>query len=611
MRKITLLLALLCYSLSYAQWDGYTVTSISTTPATSLETGYYLMRNNHGSGGPGWMYVGGSSNVTSTDIRKTKIRSSFKDIEYVSVLDGGEDYKISQPITTYDRNLLVFKITNNGDGTCTIQCHNGQYVPSLSGLSDNANLATSTTPGVLNWHQYIEGYFSFEEGGMGIATTGYSSGAYVSRMLAYSARTDLGGSNPFTTNSSQSFSLFKVEMQEPSTPTDRSDDVKTDILPWFEATGTGYFYLTQETKDAYSARVTAATTSCTDDEYNALAAIVANGKKMPETGYYRLQSAGKRAVTGASYIAAGSTGLSGKTSPCLITVASSVMPTDASTVLYLEKQTDGTYIISTENLYVQNETNQNATFGISSSSGHPFHFISSEPGNLMISTDGTESSLFNESNWQNESGFLHNGVVKYTSSSTSSYWTLEEAPTLTINLNAAGTNSYATTCLPFDVTLASDATAYVVQVASSGDVAHVVSIGQDIPADTPVLIISETQASSVVATITSGLSALSETNDLLGTYMEGAQTGALVLNAVDGKPGFYPLAATSTLAANRAFLDGTTAVRSLLFNDEVTAISSIVNAMPASKTVYDLQGRRVQKPANGIYVINGKKVVVK
>lgn len=30
-----------------------------------------------------------------------------------------------------------------------------------------------------------------------------------------------------------------------------------------------------------------------------------------------------------------------------------------------------------------------------------------------------------------------------------------------------------------------------------------------------------------------------------------------------------------------------------------------------NKTVYDLQGRVVENPTNGIYIVNGKKVVVR
>jgi len=53
----------------------------------------------------------------------------------------------------------------------------------------------------------------------------------------------------------------------------------------------------------------------------------------------------------------------------------------------------------------------------------------------------------------------------------------------------------------------------------------------------------------------------------------------------------------------------TVAVR---FGDDATGISSMVNGQ-RSKTneVYDLQGRRVAQPTKGLYIINGKKMIVK
>lgn len=53
----------------------------------------------------------------------------------------------------------------------------------------------------------------------------------------------------------------------------------------------------------------------------------------------------------------------------------------------------------------------------------------------------------------------------------------------------------------------------------------------------------------------------------------------------------------------------TVAVR---FGDDATGISSMVNGQrPKANEVYDLQGRRVAQPTKGLYIINGKKMIVK
>ena len=51
------------------------------------------------------------------------------------------------------------------------------------------------------------------------------------------------------------------------------------------------------------------------------------------------------------------------------------------------------------------------------------------------------------------------------------------------------------------------------------------------------------------------------------------------------------------------------------FDDEDGGVTGIQNLTPAlSKgegAVFDLQGRRVAQPAKGLYIVNGKKVVLK
>ena len=51
-----------------------------------------------------------------------------------------------------------------------------------------------------------------------------------------------------------------------------------------------------------------------------------------------------------------------------------------------------------------------------------------------------------------------------------------------------------------------------------------------------------------------------------------------------------------------------------LYLDKETAATGIqdvysIKAEPG--TIFDLQGRRVAKPAKGLYIINGKKIMVK
>jgi len=44
---------------------------------------------------------------------------------------------------------------------------------------------------------------------------------------------------------------------------------------------------------------------------------------------------------------------------------------------------------------------------------------------------------------------------------------------------------------------------------------------------------------------------------------------------------------------------------------EATGIQNFSNTQDTNDTYYDMQGRRISKPEKGIYIQNGKKVVVK
>lgn len=88
-------------------------------------------------------------------------------------------------------------------------------------------------------------------------------------------------------------------------------------------------------------------------------------------------------------------------------------------------------------------------------------------------------------------------------------------------------------------------------------------------------------------------------------------------------PGFYKLTDDlDAVKANGAYLHTTEPLAaenagsrvSWIFDDEVTGISQIENTQPATvknTVVYNLNGQRVMNPAKGLYIVNGKKVIIK
>ena len=77
--------------------------------------------------------------------------------------------------------------------------------------------------------------------------------------------------------------------------------------------------------------------------------------------------------------------------------------------------------------------------------------------------------------------------------------------------------------------------------------------------------------------------------------------------------GFY-LANGKNLAANRAYMripvQNAREFIGINFDGDATGIEGI-RLNGADDAIYDLQGRKVMNPAKGLYIVNGKKVVIK
>ena len=74
----------------------------------------------------------------------------------------------------------------------------------------------------------------------------------------------------------------------------------------------------------------------------------------------------------------------------------------------------------------------------------------------------------------------------------------------------------------------------------------------------------------------------------------------------------YKLSATGTIGAHKAYLVGSASAPDFFLFSDATGISEIEKMRNVeNETFYDLQGRRVAQPTKGLYIVNGKKVVIK
>ena len=103
-------------------------------------------------------------------------------------------------------------------------------------------------------------------------------------------------------------------------------------------------------------------------------------------------------------------------------------------------------------------------------------------------------------------------------------------------------------------------------------------------------------------------------NDLLVSDGSVKGDGSTIFALANGKKGvgFYLVKSGDVIPAGKAYLKDPASARSFIgFGSETTGISEVATKVAADSKYYDLQGRTVAQPAKGLYIVNGKKMLVK
>lgn len=204
-------------------------------------------------------------------------------------------------------------------------------------------------------------------------------------------------------------------------------------------------------------------------------------------------------------------------------------------------------------------------------------------------------------------------------------WYLVEAPTLTVTIGPSG---YATAHFPFAVQLPEDGSlrAYTGTVSTEGTENRLILNklgGRWIPAHTAVILKGEPKSYTLTVSAHGDESSVDGRNDLDGSYLPTTLTGNdYILASKNGAVGFYRVDVSDPiLGENKAYLPDShipasaAGVRhfSISFNEgdgTTTGLGTVTTDANAPEEYYDLQGRRVQHPAQGVYVTkSGKKVL--
>ena len=189
-------------------------------------------------------------------------------------------------------------------------------------------------------------------------------------------------------------------------------------------------------------------------------------------------------------------------------------------------------------------------------------------------------------------------------------------PTIDVTANEGATGQYWATFYSNGMNYQAPSGTQVFKVNLTGTAIEMTEITDRIVKKGQGVVLKKTTSGSITMTPTSS----NGSGDYSGNSLTGTMTNitnpgnAYVLNYKAAKgAGFYKLSSGGTIGANKAYLvSGAGAPEFFGFDGNTTGIdATLVNSEKVNSVVYDLLGRRVSQPAKGLYIVNGKKVVIK
>lgn len=183
-----------------------------------------------------------------------------------------------------------------------------------------------------------------------------------------------------------------------------------------------------------------------------------------------------------------------------------------------------------------------------------------------------------------------------------------------VSVSAIKFATYVPTC---NVVVPAEAKVYTAKVneTKSAVVLTEVPAGSVIAKGTPVLVGAEEGSYTFAASAYKA--APVENNDLKAATADTKGNGSTIYALVeqDGKAVFAPLKEGVAVSLGHAYLElpaaSATRFYSIQFGGETTGINEVNAAAKADGAYYTLQGVKTSKAAKGIYIHNGKKVVIK
>ena len=285
--------------------------------------------------------------------------------------------------------------------------------------------------------------------------------------------------------------------------------------------------------------------------------------------------------------------------------------TAASTVVRLNKVGDFEYTIQAQNAYFQpltqsesmttSETDEITWKAFIVTPG--FASFCSKPEYEEITAEEDET-LANEFTYS----FLHRRAegdyVGWTKDADASMFQVIEAKAITVEVGPEGVGSLY---VPFAVTAPEGVVPFSGKI--NGEEVQMTPIKGNIPASTPFVILADEGTYDFPIVADGAEVATVAENDLKGTYINYLTSGALVpLESGTDKAFGIP---EMDMPANSAYIrpEDTSIDEFIMVFGDFTAIKGVEDKQES--TMFDLSGRRVNKANKGVYIIDGKKMLVK
>ena len=195
-------------------------------------------------------------------------------------------------------------------------------------------------------------------------------------------------------------------------------------------------------------------------------------------------------------------------------------------------------------------------------------------------------------------------------------WEIEEVTSLPVSVSTAV--NYGTLFTPVALTVPAEGVEAFTGTIK-GEYLHLNPVSGTIPARTAVVFKYSNDiktAGSLSFTTAADVDPI-EVNALSGQVNTVVASGITNPYTLQNNPvtgiGFYPYNGTNLNGFKAYMTTGTTSVRGFLFEEDgtTTGIDTLETETPGMQVIYDLSGRRVNKAQKGLYIVNGKKVILK